>query len=402
MGEATRERLRAQAEAVWAELFDEPPPQQFDDASSWQRYLRTEREEALHAADAAARSGRCAPWRPSPPARPSQPRNGAQPPLFAALHQQRAARCSPPLLSMLHQAAAEPPWVPNDASASAGGAAPTPRNSCVEPARVELPARRASPHERSPAASSSNQFGAAAADAAATAGWALHGGLRGSSSDPSSLPFTTVLGAFGARSAAYSEVQETSLGWCTAQRLRMQESYGATGDGLGAVEHDSAAPATAAADGMDDELGAPYNGEPLHSTHMQMHDRQFDDRLLRTVRARAILARNSPCAIMPHRPAARQVPEGGESTTDGAESSGAPESSADRDTLFSMSPNFSSSRQGSRTSSCQSTSRKSAGIPSARATPGSAGGRSQPQSAKSDRPPLGGWVTARGWESRGS
>ena len=33
---------------------------------------------------------------------------------------------------------------------------------------------------------------------------------------------------------------------------------------------------------------------------------------------------------------------------------------------------------------------------------GSAGGRSQPQSAKSDRPPLGGWVTARGWESRGS
>ena len=254
--------------------------------------------------------------------------------------------------------------MPNDASASAGGAAPTPRNSCVEPARVELPARRASPHERSPAASSSNQFGAAAADAAATAGWALPCGLRGSSSDPSSLPFTTVLGAFGARSAAYSEVQETSLGWCTAQRLRMQESYGATGDGLGAVEHDSAAPATAAADGMDDELGAPYNGEPLHSTHMQMHDRQFDDRLLRTVRARAQFGARSPCAIMPHRPAARQVPEGGESTTDGAESSGAPESSADRDTLFSMSPNFSSSRQGSRTSSCQSTSRKSAGIPS--------------------------------------
>ena len=102
----------------------------------------------------------------------------------------------------------------------------------------------------------------------------------------------------------------------------MQESYGATGDGLGAVEHDSAAPATAAGhDGMDDELGAPYNGEPLHSTHMQMHDRQFDDRLLRTVRARAI-RRANPAQFALTCPAARQVPEGGESTTDGAESSG--------------------------------------------------------------------------------
>ena len=93
----------------------------------------------------------------------------------------------------------------------------------------------------------------------------------------------------------------------------MQESYGATGDGLGAVEHDSAAPATAAGhDGMDDELGAPYNGEPLHSTHMQMHDRQFDDRLLRTVRARAIRRANpaqfSVCNYASHAPPLDRCP----------------------------------------------------------------------------------------------
>ena len=53
MGEATRERLRSHAELVWAELFDEPLPQ-LDDARSWQSYLRTEREAAIDAADAAS------------------------------------------------------------------------------------------------------------------------------------------------------------------------------------------------------------------------------------------------------------------------------------------------------------------------------------------------------------
>ena len=317
-------------------------------------------------------------------------------PRLDALHSSRRRRCSPPLLSIASTPSA--PWVPNRrvgvgrrGRRRRGTRASSPRaSSCPRAARRCRWLARASSSKHSGCGG-----GRRGGDGAVKA---LHGGLRGSSSDPSSLPFTT-RPAPSARRSAYSSAG--ALGMVHGAACACKTASAAPReDGLGAVEHDSAAPAAAAADGWTTIWARRTTAS--RSTR-PVHDRQFDDRLLRTVRApRAQFGAQFSCAILVGPPRrCDRCPQGGSAHASAPPSrSGAPPHSADRDTALRRCLQTSRPPRSAAGESCLFTSRKSAGSRAARATP--LAERALADRARRGAAPLGGTSSpgsSRGWEA---